>query len=406
MFSKDIDFLLGEAKDIVLSDISKTTPLSVFDVATLSFVARISEILFKDSRTKVYPDVVTFAYYCRKSNLNNIKEQYSVGHLENRIGRGILFHITPGNVPVNFAYSLVAGLLTGNINIVKISSKQFIQSEIIIDAIKVALKENYYFDFFFNRIFIVRYDRKTSYTDIFSKICDVRIIWGGDETIFEVRKSYINAKSVDLTFSNRYSIAVIDSERYLNSSDKVQVAHGFYNDTFLFDQNACTSPKTIFWIGDNINTNKAKFEFWQNIADVIEIRDYQIADIAAVDKLVAFYSSVILGVRVESLSRINNKLWHVTLNQGFQEIHNIEGNSGYFNEVHISCLSELGSYVNRSFQTVGYYGLEKNQISEWLKHHPLNGIDRIVPIGKTMDFDMVWDGYDLIMSLTRKISIV
>ena len=28
-----------------------------------------------------------------------------------RLGRGIIFHIAPSNVPINFAYSLVAGLL-------------------------------------------------------------------------------------------------------------------------------------------------------------------------------------------------------------------------------------------------------------------------------------------------------
>ena len=48
-----------------------------------------------------------------------------------RLGRGCVFHISPSNVPVNYAYSLVVGLLTGNTNIVRISSKDFPQVEII-----------------------------------------------------------------------------------------------------------------------------------------------------------------------------------------------------------------------------------------------------------------------------------
>lgn len=40
-------------------------------------------------------------------------------------GRGVAFHIAPSNVAVNFAFSLAAGLLTGNANIVRLSSKPF-----------------------------------------------------------------------------------------------------------------------------------------------------------------------------------------------------------------------------------------------------------------------------------------
>ena len=35
----------------------------------------------------------------------------------------------------------------------------------------------------------------------------------------------------------------------------------------------------------------------------------------------------------------------------------------------------------------------------------IKGIDRVVPIGKTMDFDFIWDGYDLISQLTRIIKM-
>ena len=34
-----------------------------------------------------------------------------------------------------------------------------------------------------------------------------------------------------------------------------------------------------------------------------------------------------------------------------------------------------------------------------------NGIDRIVPIGKTTDFSLTWDGFDLIDTLSRKIEL-
>jgi len=34
------------------------------------------------------------------------------------------------------------------------------------------------------------------------------------------------------------------------------------------------------------------------------------------------------------------------------------------------------------------------------------GIDRIVPIGATMDFSLIWDGRNLINTLSREVEIV
>lgn len=79
-------------------------------------------------------------------------------HEELRLGRGVLFHIAPSNVPINFGYSLVAGLLSGNINIVRVSSKQFPQVDLIIKHLHEILKSELY-DEVASRIVLVRYDR-------------------------------------------------------------------------------------------------------------------------------------------------------------------------------------------------------------------------------------------------------
>ena len=54
-------------------------------------------------------------------------------------------------------------------------------------------------------------------------------------------------------------------------------------------------------------------------------------------------------------------------------------------------------------QTIGYLG--DRVIFDKLINLGVKGVDRIVPIGKTMDFDFIWDGYNLFDSFTRKISI-
>ena len=69
-----------------------------------------------------FVDLVSFAFWCRKKNLLLLKKNYK-SSLSNSVGRGIIFHITPSNVPLNCIYSLAFGLLSGNSNIVRIPSK-------------------------------------------------------------------------------------------------------------------------------------------------------------------------------------------------------------------------------------------------------------------------------------------
>jgi hypothetical protein len=45
-------------------------------------------------------------------------------------------------------------------------------------------------------------------------------------------------------------------------------------------------------------------------------------------------------------------------------------------------------------QTVSYFGIETAVFSAWLSKG-VNGIDRVVPIGAALDFNIIWDGIDL-----------
>jgi hypothetical protein len=54
---------------------------------------------------------------------------------------------------------------------------------------------------------------------------------------------------------------------------------------------------------------------------------------------------------------------------------------------------------------MSYYGLTNDQINNFLFDIKPKGIDRIVPIGKTTDFSIIWDGFNLINSLSRIITV-
>ena len=96
----------------------------------------------------------------------------------------MIFHIAPSNVPINFAYSLISGLLAGNKNIVRLPTKDFEQINIIIDALDQIYETGKY-PKISNQIILIRYDADLEeITESLSSACSVRVIWGGDERQF------------------------------------------------------------------------------------------------------------------------------------------------------------------------------------------------------------------------------
>ena len=106
-----------------------------FDEGRIDFLNQVSKELLGDREAKEYPDVVTFAFWIRRANMERERGEFLSGG-ELRMGRGVVFHIAPSNVAVNYAYSFAVGFVLGNGGIVRLPSKEFPQVEIINRAIK------------------------------------------------------------------------------------------------------------------------------------------------------------------------------------------------------------------------------------------------------------------------------
>jgi hypothetical protein len=397
----DVEFLFP--KDFDTDSFIHGSSMDIFSEDSIVYLNALSKLLNKDARIKSYPDVATFAFFCRKANILNLKNKYSATEFI-RLGRGVVFHIAPSNVPVNFAYSLVCGLLSGNLNIVRVPSKGFEQVDIICEAIN-KLSQEIIHQIISSKLALVRYDRQNSATAFFSSICDVRIIWGGDSTIEQIRKNQLPARSFDVTFADRYSLCVINADQYIKEDKPEKIAMGFYNDTYLFDQNACTAPHLIIWLGSDKNVKIAKNVFWDNLYKLLKTR-YSIQPVIAVDKLTSFYNQSAHMVEVRKTATTDNLIWRIELKDLVKEIDAFRCTSGYFSEYHASSINELSKIINKKYQTLSYYGLSKEELSSFILEKKPNGLDRIVPIGRTSDFSLTWDGYDLINVLSRECSIL
>lgn len=377
-------------------------PLRPFAPDVLDFLSALSAALLKDREAKAYPDVITFAYFCRRANLTRLEEEYA-GRLDGRLGRGVVFHIAPSNVPINFAYSLTAALLSGNGSIVKASSRDFLQTRIVCRAMEKLLTED--FAPLAPYVCVVTYPREAQeVTEAFSARCDARVIWGGDETVRRVREAALPPRAVEVAFADRYSLLCIRPEAVAALSEEAleRLAKDFYNDTYLTDQNACTSPRLIYWAGEG-ESREAADRFFRAMGAYARQR-YELPAVTAVDKLTAACRAAMKLEGAEIVPGPDNWVTRVRVKALCPELYELRSPGGFFLEYAAPTLDALRDFVTPRVQTLSYLGLSPEELSRFVLENGLTGVDRIVPVGHTMDFALIWDGYDLIQTLSRKIS--
>ncbi len=389
-----LEYVVGDDK--TLEEMPGFSALPPFADQVISFFNDLSKSIMKNGRG--YSDVMTFGFWCRKSALMAEKAKYS--DLDRRLGRGVVFHSTPSNVPVNFAFSFAAGLLAGNSNIVRLPAKDFPQVSLITDCIKDVLSTSH--PNMAPYICMVKYPPSLEITNLFSKMCNSRIVWGGDATIAEIRQSPLQPRANEVNFADRYSFAIIEGDEFLKAKDKVKIVMDFYNDTYLLDQNACTAPHIIIWLGKS--KDKAKELFWEILIDYTK-EHYNINPVQTIGKINALYKVaanldlVKVDVKQPFLTRILvDKLDPILMDYRF--------NSGFFYEYDAASLTDLLPIALSKSQTVTYFGITREQIIRFINEDHPQGVDRFVPMGKSLDFSLVWDGYDLITTLSRIVNVI
>ena len=71
----------------------------------------------------------------------------------------------------------------------------------------------------------------------------------------------------------------------------------------------------------------------------------------------------------------------------------------------INDISDINDIITEKYQTLIYFGLDAEELRQNVIDNNLRGIDRIVPVGKSLDIGVIWDGYDLVRSLSRIVSL-
>ena len=395
----NFEILLGD-----LTALTSSPQISYFDPQVIQFLRELSSSILSDPSSRSHGDVIAFAYWIRTSNLDSAVEKYTKE--SNRAGYGMCMHIAPANVPLNFAYSLVCSLLAGNRNIVRVPSRKFPQIDFLLDRMREILATEEY-QVVAHAISIVRYEKNDSVTRDLLNFSNLKVVWGGDNTVKQIRSIPTPAHCKEVVFPDRKSVSIIDEKSLLglSESDLYALAEKFYTDTYLFDQNACSSPRLLFWISSPDNSF-GKERFWSVLSDIVKSR-YLLEPGNLVLKFTELAMMIVtadtkktVGGPGELLSRFEYSEQDGSLSS------QLTNRFGTFFEHDLGDLDELIPMLDHGIQTVTYFGIEPEKIVEFVIRNKVKGVDRIVPIGKALDFDFIWDGYDLPKTLSRVVTFI
>lgn len=388
----------------ILKALKQPTAFEPFAGDVLNFCNDLSRNLFQDTEARRHPELQALAYWMRKSELLRMRQEFeALAPAQTlRVPRGLVFHVPPANVDTIFIYSWLMAVITGNRNIIRLSPRVSPQTQVMCRVFNASLRNSG--ALLRRNTLMVRYGHEQEITAQISAAADVRMLWGGDATISTIRAIPLPPHATELTFPDRYSFAVMHAGHYLEADEarRRRLADDFFNDTFWFDQMACSSPRLVVWVGEAAEASAASAAFLELLKACIERKGYQpqaqtrltrftFACAAAIDEKATRYQDfeevTILGT--DSLEQLSRE----------------HCGGGLLFQHRIATLEELIPFIQRRDQTMTYFGFDPVELKAFAAKVNGRGLDRVVPTGQALQFHRFWDGYDLLQELTRHVYI-
>ena len=294
--------------DYILENYSSSKGSLVGNLDSVNYLCDVSKKILGDKNFWKYPDLMTFGYFCRKSFIERALHERESKF--KRYGWGLTIHIAPSNVPLNFAFSFVFGLLSGNNNLIRLPSSSWVQVDLLINIFDMVAKSGKYDDIANKNHFIRTEHDNPELLKLVSN-CDALVVWGGDETVARFRKIIKKPRCVELYFPDRKSSVIINAREIekFRKNEIQNLAINFYNDTYLVDNNACSSPRSVLWVGDVDQITLAKSKFWTAVKNTIKKKRYNLNVIAKIDRYLDVMESVHIKKSALLVNKISEDIW-------------------------------------------------------------------------------------------------
>ena len=369
-----------------------------FRKEAVAFVSALSSAILRNPEFRNFPELVAFAHQMRPKKLESILE--TLGRQTDGAvirGRGVILHFAPANVDTIFLYSLILSMLAGNANIVRISNKKSDQVDIILNLLDELTRQPEHLKMG-GRMAIVRYDHSDAITGWLSSIADVRVIWGGDSTVEAIRSHPLRPAARELTFPDRWSLAVFDAKKVEEEVDRL--AYHFANDAYWFAQLACSSPRGVVWLGGADTAARVSKKFFDRLEMEATRHERFLSPSDFVSK--RLFEDTVAAHKKVKIRMGNDNLVSVIDLQGDEiPAFDVHCGGGLFYNIYLDSLADLQGILSNKAHTIVSAGILASEWRSFISQPGVIGVDRIVEVGQALTFSSVWDGVDLMREFTR-----
>lgn len=379
-----------------LARLRAARPLEPFAEPAAGFVAALARGLLADRAMRRFPEVMALAHALRPAELRRLAAAFArrAGAGRLRRARGLVFHVAPGNVDTIFAWSWLLSLLCGNANVVRLSRRGGPAQAALLDAARHLLAEPAWQEVRARTLVLV-YGHDETVTAALSAACDLRVVWGGNAAVAALRRVPLPPGAQDLSFPDRVSAALIGAEAMAaaHGDDVARAAAGLVNDVVWFDQNACSSPRLVLWIGSEDAAQAARARFWpafdERLSDLgwgldgarTQARLAAAAELAAAGRVACWTTA--LGGQTVLRGQVADGPIALAGHPGL----------GLLLEARARSVEEACARLPGDVQTLACFGVAGRVLA--------SRADRIVPLGQALAFSPDWDGQDLLERMTR-----
>lgn len=407
-----INFLLpiqvvDQSLDELLENLSTAKGEEPFNNTVLSFVGRLSRLVLTEPVFRSYPELMAMAHWFRPASLLDLRKNFHAGVSANlKVRRGVVFHLAPSNVDSVFIYSWLLSLLCGNANIARVSRRRTPQMQEFFKVVASLLQEPEFHSLYRANL-VISYEHDALLTAKLSAKCHMRVIWGGDDTIKNIRAISLPPLATEMAFANRFSLAVINAKMVAELNDDALglIVRGFYNDVFWFNQQACSSPRAVVWIGDNYSCALARSRFWIALNEQISIKKPENLPAQVANRVTTLFRIAELHADSLNETTVGALPTRLCVHTLFAEDRNCHDGNGLILELQRCELLEIAEILSSRDQTIAYFGFNATNWSDVVPFFPPHAADRIVPIGEALNFSPVWDGVNLLHAFTREVQL-
>ncbi|WP_090304048.1 acyl-CoA reductase [Eubacterium aggregans] len=389
MNSNEITYLVGEGQ-------RPSQCYTVCEPVVCQFLETLGQALKKEPTIENKTAASVFAFWCRPGNLMALGKGYG----QYAMGRGHIFHIAPANMPLFFLYTLAVGLLSGNSNVIRISERRYADDLAACRVLKRVLRMDCY-QSLAQRVCILTYPRDAAgWTGMLSQECNGRMVWGGDQSITTIRRIPLPPYAVECYFPHRVSLSILDEQvvGHLGKGDLDDLARRFCNDTYAMNQLACSSPRLVLWHGNQ--SPQTREAFWKAVAR--QAMDY---DAGQDGHIMARYTGACRFAAthhwVQKIRSDTPGVCRLELPEALLDWDQGDLGFGTFLEAPLPYLELLHQWDTPRLQTITAFGVDVSEIGNAIRKTGMLGGTRIIPVGAALDFNVVWDGVDLIKALSR-----